>query len=464
MTIDSLLRQGIMLGLVAMLSGCDTKKPMPPSCDCPSNICLYIDGSLEAELKTPSPQQMKEIDIIRVGYFGQEFDNLLLKSGAKTYVDEDFSSERGCFSTGIVAKGKYISEKIDNDCSFYPMINAVTQEWVVSIDVLAGATPKQFVLVSSSYRSAGVKWGITDKGYLDDGAGNTVYFKSGKPDPSQDHTVTMCHSPPKSVDLRTSSLPSDWTPTVYRSQGEQTSCTLSYSLKDYKGIIQEDELPNVKIGLAHDVTGEDYTSPFVNFVETAAGERIPLDTILVIHPQQNSVYTLDTKQGILQNVIIPDFTFVGTKHPRRPNWKSIPVTVVYGDMRISCKPITSAKKQTPPSTSYSGLEEATPCTLKYSEKNPWDQKVVAKKLPNLKVELGASLVDFIETTNGERYPLTSLRLVEPLGNSIYTVGTLETTLHNVPLRDFHFAGWYQNSGRTLPWTNVVGEVRFECNR
>jgi hypothetical protein len=348
MSIDFLLKQGAVLGIVASLEGCDTKKTSPLSCDCPpSNICLYIDGSLEAMLETPLPSQMKEIDIVRVGYQGQRFDNLLVKTESETYVDEDFNSERGCFNKGAVIEGKYVSEATDNDCSFYPMINAVTQKWVVSVDVLTDSTPK-FALRSSLHKSPGVNWDFTHKGYLNDGAGNNVYFTSGAPDPSKNHTVTMCHFPPQSVDLRTP-ISSEWVPTIYRDQTEPTSCTLSYSLKDYKGQIKENKLPNLKIGLSHEVVGEEYTSAFVNFVETASGERIPLDSIFVIHPQQNSVYTLETKQGMLQNVVIPDFAFVGTKHPRQQGWKSIPISGVYGDISISCDSLIPAKieKRTP---------------------------------------------------------------------------------------------------------------------
>lgn len=168
-------------------------EPIPCPYTCSSNVCLYVDSALEAELNTPYPPQMTSIDIIRVGYGGQYVDNLVLNVAGIPYVSEDFSTSRGCFNAGTVSGGIYISEKVDNDCFFSPAFDATTEHWMVSIDVLAGSMPN-FALRSSLYSSPGVNWDYVADGYINDGASHTVYFASGTPDTSRDHTIVMCNA------------------------------------------------------------------------------------------------------------------------------------------------------------------------------------------------------------------------------------------------------------------------------
>ncbi len=166
----------------------------PTSCPytCASNICLYVDGVLEAEVNTSFPSQMTSIDTIRLGHSGQYFDNVLLDVDAVTYVEEDFSSSVGCFSTGSVSGGIYSTSGTDNDCAFSPAFDATTIEWMISVDVIAGSAPN-LSLRSPSSSSPGVNWDFAANGYINDGAGNSVSFASGTPDASSNHTVMMCN-------------------------------------------------------------------------------------------------------------------------------------------------------------------------------------------------------------------------------------------------------------------------------
>ncbi len=171
----------------------EVTQPVTCPYTCTSTICLYVDGTLEAELNTPYPSHMSSIDILRVGYGGQYVDNLILNVAGIPYVSEDFSVDRGCFNAGSVSGGIYISETEGNDCSFSPAFDATTEHWMVSIDVLAGSTPN-FALRSSSYSAPGVNWDFAANGYINDGAGYSVPFTSGTPDTSRDHTIIMCNS------------------------------------------------------------------------------------------------------------------------------------------------------------------------------------------------------------------------------------------------------------------------------
>ena len=178
--------------LAATDSSASVEIKEPDTCPyiCSSNICLYIDGTLEAEMNTAYPTQMNAINVIRLGYGGQYVDNLSLVVDGTTVVSEDFSTTRGCFTTGSVASGVYVSEGTDNDCFFSPTVDATTAQWMVSIDVLAGSTPN-FALRSTEYSSPGVNWDFAAGGYINDGNFNNVTF--GTPDTSQNHTVMMCN-------------------------------------------------------------------------------------------------------------------------------------------------------------------------------------------------------------------------------------------------------------------------------
>ena len=165
----------------------------PDTCPyiCASNICLYVDGNLEAELNTSYPEQMTAINVIRLGYGGQYFDNLSLIVDGTSYVSEDFSSTRGCFNTGTVTNWTYVTESTDNDCFFEPSFDATTSRWMTSVDVLAGSVPN-FAFRSTEYDAPGVNWDFVNGGYINDGAGLNAAFSSGI-DTSQNHTIVICN-------------------------------------------------------------------------------------------------------------------------------------------------------------------------------------------------------------------------------------------------------------------------------
>ena len=173
----------------------DVTDPDTSSCPytCASNLCLYVDGSLEAELNTAYPSWMTSIDTIRLGHSGQYFDNLTLVVDEITYVSEDFNTDIGCFNTGTTSSGNYLTDSTDNECSL-SSFDATTTEWMISIDVIAGSDSPNLALRNSSYTAApGSNWGFAPDYYLNDGAGNTVGFTSGTPDTTVDHTLIMCN-------------------------------------------------------------------------------------------------------------------------------------------------------------------------------------------------------------------------------------------------------------------------------
>lgn len=157
---------------------------------CYSNICLYIDGNLEAELNTPFPVQMTAIDTFRLGYGGQHIDNVIAVIEGIVYVNEEFDSDRGCFTSGSVSSGVYVTSGTDNDCFFSPAFDASLTEWKVSLDVIAGSSPN-FAFRSTSYSAPGFNWDFAAN-YANDGAGNSVSLASGTPSSSRDHIVVMC--------------------------------------------------------------------------------------------------------------------------------------------------------------------------------------------------------------------------------------------------------------------------------
>ncbi len=172
----------------------DVTESHPCAYTCTSNLCLYVDGTLNAELSTSYPSAMSSIDTIRVGYSGQHFDNLSLVVGATPYVSENFDTDVGCFSVGSVSGGQYVSASTDNDCSFSAFDASGTTEWAVSIDVIAGSSPN-FALRSTTIGSyVGANWDYASGGYLNDGAGTSDSFSGGTPDTTSTHTITLCNA------------------------------------------------------------------------------------------------------------------------------------------------------------------------------------------------------------------------------------------------------------------------------
>ncbi|MBI5001992.1 LamG domain-containing protein [Candidatus Woesearchaeota archaeon] len=157
---------------------------------CSSQLCLYEDGSLVAEVDQIDSAAMSAIEYIRVGHGSQTFDNLKLIIDGVTYLEEDFSEAVGCFDTGSVSSGYYATAGTDNNCALGATYDLSQSEWAVIVNSLTGNNKAYLSLRSST--ADGSIWAYQEayQAYLDDGNGNRDYFSI--PDKTTDHELVMC--------------------------------------------------------------------------------------------------------------------------------------------------------------------------------------------------------------------------------------------------------------------------------
>ena len=160
---------------------------------CAADACLFEDGVQVAALDSGiNEDAMAAINGISLGHDGQEFDNLLFFVDGVVYVDEQFSDDTGCFVSGTVTRGYYVTAGAENVCSMQP-VDLRGAVWLFTVDVLAGDNSVQMSLISSS--GTGVNWGYSEnyRALLDTGNGGPVFFSV--PDIEETHEMTLCGNP-----------------------------------------------------------------------------------------------------------------------------------------------------------------------------------------------------------------------------------------------------------------------------
>ncbi len=158
---------------------------------CAGEVCLYVDGNLEASQSTALAASMASIDSLALS--GGVFDQVLVGAAGTVVAAEDFSAGPGCFTGGVPAAGGVDAAK-GASCAF-TAIDLSGGDWVVSVDVIGGSPDAGLALMSGA--TSGSTWyDWTTAPVLDDGDGNTVAFTSGAPVPVVDHQVVMCGTSP----------------------------------------------------------------------------------------------------------------------------------------------------------------------------------------------------------------------------------------------------------------------------
>jgi hypothetical protein len=158
---------------------------------CAGEVCLYVDGVLEAEQSTPLNSAMGSIDSMVLT--DASFDHLLLGATGVVAVHEDFDTDLGCFTVGTLNSGALEAGKAAA-CAFTD-VDLSAGDWVLSVDVLSGAGDASLALMDAFTPGSGW-YDLVSAPVLDDGDGNTIAFTSGVPDPRFDHQIVMCGATP----------------------------------------------------------------------------------------------------------------------------------------------------------------------------------------------------------------------------------------------------------------------------
>jgi len=158
---------------------------------CADEVCLYVDGVLEASQSTPLVTEMASINSLVLRQ--ASFDDVIVGAAGTVLVAEDFTTGIGCFTGGTVSSGA-LEAGAASPCTFTG-VDLSAGDWVVSVDVLAGKGDAALSLMDIVDSGSGWSdWTTTP--VLDDGEGNTTAFTSGAPSLAADHQVVMCGMSP----------------------------------------------------------------------------------------------------------------------------------------------------------------------------------------------------------------------------------------------------------------------------
>ncbi len=158
---------------------------------CADEVCVYVDGTLEALQSTALAAPMVDIDSLALGY--GLFDQVILGVAGTVVVAEDFTTSLGCFATGALV-GTTLDASKSATCTFANQ-DLSGGDWVVAVDVLAGSADGALALMD--LLNPGNAWyDLASAPVLDDGAGATVPFTGGALDLGGDHRVVMCGTTP----------------------------------------------------------------------------------------------------------------------------------------------------------------------------------------------------------------------------------------------------------------------------
>ncbi len=158
---------------------------------CTAEVCLYVDGVLEAEQSTALSGAMADIDSLVLT--DASFDRVLLGAAGTVVVHEDFEASLGCFTVGTLGSG--VLEAGEAAACAFSDVDLSGGDWVVSVDLLSGAGDASLALMDSF--STGSTWyDFVSAPVLDDGDGTAIAFGHGVPDPRLDHHVVMCGATP----------------------------------------------------------------------------------------------------------------------------------------------------------------------------------------------------------------------------------------------------------------------------